>query len=369
MAGKNIQVMVVDDSALMREIICDFINQTLGMEVIATAHDGLKALELLEGLKPDVITLDIQMPRLNGLETLERILLIRPTPVLMVSALTQLGATITLDALEGGALDYVPKPDAAIGGRAAFGEELVGKIFGVAGTDVRRVMEIRTQRKQRRRKKATSEPASKSTSVESDRIVANKCIALGISTGGPPALMTLFEALHPPLPPIVIVQHMPPQFTETLALRLNSLSRLTVKEAADGDVLLPNHAYVAPGGKHTSLCRAGGRVTIRVFEDEPVCGHRPSVDVMMNAAAKIFGNRCLGVIMTGMGRDGSDGCRAIRQAGGYVLGQDESSSDVYGMNKVAFTENNVDRQFSLSEAAVAFAMTTKRLWSKTPAVV
>lgn len=191
----------------------------------------------------------------------------------------------------------------------------------------------------------------------------DKCIAIGISTGGPPALATLLERLAPPLPPIVIVQHMPAQFTLPFAARLDSLSRLTVKEAETGDLLQPNYVYVAPGGQHLEIRRHGLSGKLLVRAGNPVSGHRPSVDVMLASAAGVFGPRCLGMIMTGMGRDGADGCRALRAAGGYVLGQDETSSDVYGMNKVAMLEGNVDRQFSLDAAAGVLLQQMKRLWA------
>jgi two-component system chemotaxis response regulator CheB len=178
-----------------------------------------------------------------------------------------------------------------------------------------------------------------------------ECIAIGISTGGPPALSSILAALEPPLPPIVIVQHMPPKFTQPLAMRLDSLSKLTVHEAAEGDALLPNHVFIAPGGRHTCIARHGNAVRIRICDGEPVSGHKPSIDVMMAGVAEVFGRHALALIMTGMGHDGVEGCRAIHAAGGYVLGQDEASSDVYGMNKIAFTRGHVHRQFSLATAA------------------
>jgi len=185
-------------------------------------------------------------------------------------------------------------------------------------------------------------------------------VAIGISTGGPPALAQLFGALIPPLPPIVIVQHMPQMFTGPFANRLNSLSAIRVREAAQGDILRPNEALVAPGGKHLSLRRIGGRVEVVVADGDPVSGHKPSVDVMMRSAAQTFGKACVGVIMTGMGRDGADGCAAVRSAGGYVLGQDEATSDVYGMNKVAFVEGHVDVQTSLQNLPDAIAVQARR---------
>jgi two-component system, chemotaxis family, protein-glutamate methylesterase/glutaminase len=181
--------------------------------------------------------------------------------------------------------------------------------------------------------------------------LGDKCIAIGISTGGPPALARLLAALHPPLPPIVIVQHMPSTFTGPLAERLNGLSEIFVREATGGTPLVPNQALVAPGGKQLRVRRFGKVVWADVFDAPSVSGHKPSIDVLMTSVAEIFGRRSLGMIMTGMGRDGVAGCAAIRRAGGIVLGQDEESSDVYGMNKVALVEGHVDRQFALDNAA------------------
>jgi len=186
-------------------------------------------------------------------------------------------------------------------------------------------------------------------------------VAIGISTGGPPALAQLFSAIRPPMPPIIVVQHMPASFTKPLAWRLNTLSELTVSEAATGDVLTPNQVLIAPGGKHLKVRRVDGAVKAVITDGSVVSGHKPSVDVMMASVVEAYGSGCLGVIMTGMGRDGADGCRAIRAAGGIVIGQDEASSDVYGMNKVAFVEGNVYRQFALNDAATVIAYHVRRL--------
>ncbi len=193
--------------------------------------------------------------------------------------------------------------------------------------------------------------------------LADKCIAIGVSTGGPPALACLFESLRPPMPPIVVVQHMPPNFTKPLAWRLDSLGELSIREAANGDLLEPNHVLIAPGGKHLQVRRLDTSAKAVVRDGAPVSGHMPSADVLMKSVAESFGKNCLGVIMTGMGRDGADGCGAIRAAGGYVLGQDEASSDVYGMNKVAYVEGNVDRQFALSEAAAVLTRHVRSHWA------
>lgn len=361
MAEREIRVLVVDDSAVIRAMICDNIAATPGMRVVGTASDGRKAMQVLESAWPDVITLDVQMPNMDGLATLEAILSQRAVPVIMVSSLTKLGARITLDALERGAIDYVAKPDYGARTKAALRDELMRKIRSAAGVNVRRILEIREERKQRRTKQAREQPMPKKVSTAGTLDLADKCIALGVSTGGPPALFRLFQKLQPPVPPIVIVQHMPAKFTESLAWRLDSIAQVSVKEAADGDVLRPDHALIAPGERHLHLRRLGRQIKVVISNGKPVSGHKPSVDVMMTSAAKIFGRNCLGVIMTGMGRDGADGCRAIRAAGGYVLGQNEASSDVYGMNKVAFVEGNVDRQFALQEAAIAITQQIKRL--------
>lgn len=362
---RTIRVMVVDDSALMRHIIADQVRETPGMEVVAQAPDGRKAVEIFDSIEPDVVTLDVQMPNMDGLATLDALLAKRPVPIIMCSSLTQAGADITLEALDRGAMDYVPKPQRASEVDQAFREELVRKIRMVSGCDVPRIVRIRRERARRRAELAAKPPMpvkSKPAAGPPPSLLVDKCIAIGISTGGPPALAQLFETLQPPMPPILVVQHMPPQFTKPLSWRLNSLSALSIKEAAAGDLLEPNQVYIAPGGYHMEVRPSRGAGKIAIFDGEPVSGHKPSVDVMMRSAAQVYGSRVLGVIMTGMGRDGSDGCGAIRAAGGYVLGQDEASSDVYGMNKVAFVEGNVDRQFHLSDAAAVITHFVRRNW-------
>jgi two-component system chemotaxis response regulator CheB len=332
------------------------------MKVVGTAGDGRQALEVLDSLRPDVITLDIQMPNMDGLATLEAILARRPIPVIMVSSLTKSGANITFDALDRGAVDYLAKPDYGAKTRSALQEELPRKIRAAAGVDVRRILEIRRERKQRRADQRQQKPAPSTGTCPSRPDLADKCIAIGISTGGPPALARLFEAIRPPMPPIVVVQHMPASFTKPLAWRLDSLCELSIKEAESGDVLQPDHVLIALGGKHLQVHRLGASVKAVVREGEPVSGHMPSVDVLMQSVARTFGKDCLGVIMTGMGRDGASGCGTIRAAGGYVLGQDEATSDVYGMNKVAYVEGHVDRQFALQDAATVLARHVRSHW-------
>jgi len=362
MLKKPLRVLVVDDSPLIREMLVDALSAQPDLAVVGTAGDGIEALRLLEELKPGVLTLDLQMPRMDGLETLDRLLACRPTPVIVVSALTRRAADVTLQALDRGAMDYVAKPEGRSEMQRVFGEELPQKLRNMAGIDVRRVLQLRKSRQEREPARRNDAPGA--TAAAAERFTG--CIVLGVSTGGPPALSTLFAALAPPLPPIVVVQHMPPMFTGPFANRLNGLTGLQVKEAQTGDVLTPNVVLVAPGGKHLVLRRTAGRVEAAVQDGDPVSGHKPSVDVMMRSAAPLFGKQCLGVIMTGMGRDGSDGCRAVRSAGGFVLGQDETSSDVYGMNKVAFTEGNVDLQVSLVALADAISQHARRRCKAAP---
>lgn len=360
MSDKDIRVLVVDDSAVIRTILCDRISAAPGLCVAGKARDGRDALEKVVSLHPDVITLDLQMPGMDGLAVLDAVLEIAPIPIIMVSSLTRAGAAVTLDALDRGAVDYVAKPETKTSDRTGFEDELVAKIHSAACMDVRRMMAARKRRVAVSRA-IVERPTAKPVVTTCPEEYAERCVAIGISTGGPPALTRLLSELRPPMPPIVIVQHMPPQFTGPLAVRLDSISALSVSEATMGDVLKPNCVLLAPGGKHLEISRRGsiGKVIIR--DGDVVSGHKPSVDVMMTTAAKAFGPNCLGVIMTGMGRDGVNGCRAIRQAGGYVLGQDESSSDVYGMNKAAFVEGNVDQQMTLSDAASAIVQRVKRL--------
>lgn len=360
MASRNTRILVVDDSAVIRELMCETIENADHMEVAGTAYDGQHALTQIEELSPDLVTLDILMPRMDGLQTLDAILKREPLPVIMVSAMATRAADITLDALDRGAMDYIAKPENLAAAQGEFQAELVRKVRASAGIDIHRVLEIRAKRRQTR---ASRTAIKAPTQVVSPPLAFHdKCVAIGISTGGPPALAAMFATLRPPMPPIVIVQHMPAQFTGSFAGRLDSLSELSVKEAQTGDRLEPNHVLLAPGGLHLELQKCGNSAQVKIADGSPVSGHKPSVDIMMKSAARIFGNRCLGVIMTGMGRDGSDGCHEVRERGGYVLGQDQETSDVYGMNKIAMIEGNVDQQFPLDLAVGTITNQVRRLW-------
>ena len=344
-----IRVLVVDDSKLIREMMSDLIKSEQDLELVGAASSGAEALSRLDSFNPDIVTLDIEMPGKDGIDTLRELLQRKPLPVIMVSALTKRGADVTQAALDVGALDFATKPEGLQDYAGDFRDDLMRKIRTLAKADVQRILKIRQDQSRR----AAARSTARKLNVGDDFSYSASCIAIGISTGGPPALTTLIPELVPPLPPILIVQHMPAKFTSSLAERLNALSPLTIAEAQDGQELKVNHAYIAPGANHMSVVKAGSKAKIRISDEAPVSSHKPSVDVMMQSVAKAFKERCMGLIMTGMGRDGSDGCGAIRAAGGVVLGQDEATSDVYGMNKIAFTEGNVDKQLPLTELAEA----------------
>lgn len=348
-----IRVFVVDDSPLMRASLCDVLEADPRMRVAGHARDGEEALRRLAQLEVDVVTLDVQMPGLDGLQTLQRLLEMRAVPVVMVSAVTQRDASATLAALDLGAVDYVAKPDGVQRTRADFARDLLHKVSIAAGADVERILQVRRRRRQRPASgssgssSAAAKVAGRAAGVSAR--LERRCIVIGISTGGPPALARLFETLEPPLPPILVAQHMPEKFTGPFAARLNGLSQLEVREASNGDCVASDCVLVAPGGKHMRVVRTPKGCEVRISDDPPVSGHRPSVDVLMTSAAEAYGDHCLGVIMTGMGHDGVEGCAAVRRAGGYVLGQDQATSDVYGMNKAAYRAGHVHEQFAVGD--------------------
>ncbi|AMV39067.1 chemotaxis response regulator protein-glutamate methylesterase [Planctomyces sp. SH-PL62] len=341
-AARRVRALVVDDSALMRRLLTDVLGSSGLIEVVGVARNGREAVAQVAKLKPDVVTLDVEMPEVSGLDALPAILAVREVPVVMVSALTQEGADVTLKALELGAVDFHSKPTRnQLAELRAEGDLLVTKIVDAAHGRVFR------PRKLTSRASAESPPRPRFP-APADNVA---CVAIGISTGGPQALARIIPLLRPPSPPIVIVQHMPAQFTGVFAQRLDRTSELEVKEAADGDLVMPNRVLIAPGGRHLTLTGRSTRVRASLSSpDAPsVSGHRPSVDVLFQSVARVYEGGALGVIMTGMGRDGVDGCRAILEAGGLTLGQDEATSVVYGMNKAAFLEGAVKHQFSLDD--------------------
>lgn len=325
----KVRVLIVDDSATMRSLIGAVLRRDPEIEVIGTAGDPLEARAAIKALEPDVLTLDIEMPNMNGLEFLEKIMRLRPMPVVMVSTLTQRGADATLEALELGAFDCVGKPGEGVDVASAFGE-LAEKVKAAAKARVR--------------------PAGLGTrkGASGARFTPNgRMVAIGSSTGGVEALLTVLSRYPANCPPTVVTQHMPAAFTKSFADRLNRASAAEVSEAWDGAPLQTGKVYVAPGGA-THLEIAGStspRCVLR--EGDPVNGHRPSVDMLFHSLARVAASKAVGVILTGMGRDGAQGLKAIRDDGGHTLGQDEQSCVVYGMPKAAMDIGAVERQCSL----------------------
>jgi len=327
---KPIRVLVIDDSPTMRALISSRLRRDPGLEVVGGAGDPLEAREMIKALNPDVLTLDVEMPRMNGIEFLEKLMRLRPMPVVMVSTLTQEGAEATLQALELGAFDCVGKPAASEMAHAF--DDLADKVRAAANSRVRAAMP------------RPSEPLRASAPFRSN----GRIIAIGASTGGVEALITLLSAFPENCPPTVVTQHMPATFTKSFAARLDRLCAAHVTEAEDGDALAHGRVYIAPGGaRHLEV--GGATPSCRLREADLINGHRPSVDALFNSVAATSGARAVGVILTGMGKDGARGLAAMRAAGARTFGQDEASCVVYGMPKAAFEIGAVERQAPLTE--------------------
>ncbi|WP_374469874.1 chemotaxis response regulator protein-glutamate methylesterase [Phenylobacterium sp.] len=326
-----IRVLIVDDSATMRSLIAATLRRDPEIEVVGQAGDPLEAREAIKALNPDVITLDVEMPNMNGLDFLEKIMRLRPMPVVMVSTLTVRGAEATLEALSLGAIDCVAKP--STGGADSF-DDLAAKVKAAARARVRPTPTPA----------ATAKPPERLEHAPDGRV-----IAIGSSTGGVEALITILTRFPANCPPTVITQHMPGTFTKSFAERLDRLCAPQCEEARDGAPLESGRIYLAPGGDHHLEVTEGNRC--RVQPGERVNGHRPSVDVLFNSMARVYGRKGVGVILTGMGRDGAQGLLAMRQAGARTLGQDEATSVVYGMPKAAFDIGAVERQAPLDRLA------------------
>ncbi|MBC7668801.1 protein-glutamate methylesterase/protein-glutamine glutaminase [Caulobacter sp. DWR2-3-1b2] len=325
----KIRVLVVDDSATMRGLITAALNRDPDIEVVGAAGDPFEARGMIKALNPDVVTLDIEMPNMNGIEFLEKIMRLRPMPVVMVSSLTQAGAEMTLRALELGAVDCVAKPTLATNTADALNEVAV-KVKAAARASVR------------------TKPDDKPAVRRKDYVPSGDIVAIGSSTGGVEALLSILSLFPETCPPTVITQHMPATFTASFAARLDRASGAKVAEAVDGALLEPGKVYVAPGGAtHLEVVRSAG-LRCRLTQGDPVTGHRPSVDVLFNSVAQAVGEKAVGAILTGMGRDGAQGLLTMRKAGARTLGQDEQSCVVYGMPRTAFELGSVEKQVSLS---------------------
>ena len=340
---KKIRVVVVDDSALVRGLIAEIINRQVDMECVGVASDPIAAREMIRNLNPDVITLDVEMPRMDGIEFLRRLMRLRPIPVVMISTLTDRGAEVTVSALELGAVDFVLKPRIGVAsGLSKLSSEIVEKLRIAASSCPKR----------------SGTPVGKLVISESEikvlgALSTKKVVFIGASTGGTEAIKEILTKLPSVFPPIVIVQHMPPGFTASFAARLNGLCQITVQEAMDGERLLPGNAYIAPGGKQFRLDRSGLNYVAVVEEGVLVNRHKPSVDVLFQSGAKIVGSNALAILLTGMGNDGAKAMRGMKDAGSYNFVQNEASSVVFGMPREAIALGAAHEVLAVADIAAA----------------
>ncbi len=346
----KIRVVVVDDSALVRSLLTEIINRQPDMQCVGAASDPLVAREMIRELNPDVITLDVEMPRMDGLEFLSRLMRLRPMPVVMVSTLTEQGAEITLRALEMGAVDFVAKPRIGVtSGLNELSGDIVEKIRVAANAHVRRLAGTGSPQ---------VAPQAQGTAPEAPRaplprMSTEKVICIGASTGGTEAIREVLVPMPADAPAIVITQHMPPGFTTSFATRLNTLCKIRVQEAVHGQRILPGHAYIAPGGRHLRIDRSGSNYVAVIEDSEPVNRHRPSVEVLFRSAARVIGPNAVGIMLTGMGADGAQAMREMKDAGSYNYVQDEASCVVFGMPRMAIQAGAAHEILPLGQIAPA----------------
>jgi two-component system chemotaxis response regulator CheB len=332
-----IKVLIVDDSALIRELLSEMLRGERDFEVVGTAPDPLVAREKIKALNPDVITLDIEMPRMDGLSFLERLMALRPMPVVVVSSLTQKGTDAALQALELGAVEVVGKPITDLRtAMPALRAELVGKLRAAANS----------------RPRGRQPPAAaRQLAVDASLSSETRIVAVGASTGGVEALQRLLSGLPADAPAILVTQHMPPGFTASFAQRLDGVCRMTVCEAQDGQRVLRGHVYIANGRHHLELARSGAQYLCRLTNGPRVSGHMPSVDVLFDSVAAAAGPNATGIILTGMGRDGAAGLLAMRRAGARTYGESEASCLIYGMSKAAKEMDAVEAEMDIAHLA------------------
>ena len=329
----KIKVLVIDDSALIRSLLTEIINSQTDMEVVGAAPDPLVARDMIKQLNPDVLTLDVEMPKMDGLEFLERLMRLRPMPVVMVSTLTERGSEITLRALELGAIDFVTKPKMSIvDGMHEYTNLIADKIRAAVHA---RIIALPRQ-------STVVKDPDLPAMMRNPLLSSEKLLIIGASTGGTEAIKAFLLQMPSDCPGILITQHMPAGFTKSFANRLDSLCQISVKEAEGGERILPGHAYIAPGDKHLLLVRSGANYVTQLSDEAPVNRHKPSVDVLFASAAVAAGKNAVGVILTGMGKDGAVGMKQMKNAGAYNFAQNEESCVVYGMPKEAVAHGGVD---------------------------
>ncbi|MDH8676608.1 chemotaxis response regulator protein-glutamate methylesterase [Fusibacter bizertensis] len=346
----KIRVLVVDDSAFMRKVIADMISSDAGMEVVGTAKNGEEALQMIVSLKPAVVTMDVEMPKMDGLTALKQIMEVSPMPVIMLSSLTTNGAVETLKALDYGAFDFITKPTSLIKvSTPEVREELLSKIRIASRTKISKPSMVM---RQTRPTPVVQKSEQSRTKNIGSRTKFKKLIAIGTSTGGPRALQDVIPYIPRDIDAgILIVQHMPPGFTKSLAERLDGMSQIQVKEAEDGDIICAGVAYLAPGDSHIKVTKQAGQFVIKLDNGDRVSGHKPSVDAMMYSIAELNDRDVIGVIMTGMGADGADGLVKVKANRGYIIAQDEESCVVFGMPKSTIKLGVVDKVVSLNNIA------------------
>ncbi|MGH8227937.1 MAG: protein-glutamate methylesterase/protein-glutamine glutaminase [Steroidobacteraceae bacterium] len=342
---RRIRVLIVDDSALVRQMLTDMLGRDPAIEVVGVAADAHIAREKIKQLNPDVLTLDVEMPKMDGLTFLRNLMRLRPMPVVMVSSLAEHGADVTLDALALGAVDYLPKPKIDIAATLGdYSEELIEKVKTAASASVRTL--------DTRRAAPLALPATLRSGPTHLR-TTDRIIAIGASTGGTEAIKEVLTGLPPDAPGIVIAQHIPKAFSTPFARRMNDCCRMTVYEAEDGQQVMTGHAYIAPGDRHLRVERSGARYICRLDDDEPVNRHKPSVDVLFRSVAQSAGRNAVGVILTGMGKDGARGLLEMRESGSRTLAQDEATSVVWGMPGEAVAIGAIERVIPLTRIASA----------------
>ena len=347
MANRKLKVLVVDDSAMIRKVLKKIINQERDMECVGVAPDPWIAREMIKEFNPDVLTLDVEMPKMDGLDFLERLMRLRPMPVLMVSTLTELGSDVTFRALELGAVDFISKPKLDIErGLEDYADMITSMIRTAAGANIRA---HKTATNSSPLKKYTAD--SVLPSVSGRFASTEKLIVIGASTGGTEAIKKILTQLPADAPGILVTQHMPENFTRSFAKRLDTLCKISVKEAEDNERILPGHAYIAPGNYHLSVKRSGANYMTKLDQGELVNRHRPSVDVLFKSAAKVAGTNALGVILTGMGKDGVQGMAEMKATGSYTIAQDEKSCVIFGMPKEAILAGAVSEILPLKDIA------------------
>ncbi len=339
----KIKVLIIDDSAVVRSILSEALKKDPGIEVVGTATDPYVARDKIAKLHPDVLTLDVEMPRMDGITFLRKLMAARPMPVVMVSSLTQSGAETTLAAMEAGALEIVAKPrlDSSIGGVAEITTEVVDKVKAAAKAKMS-VYTAQIKAHMKSLPKALDSAMIKTT---------EKVVAIGASTGGTEALKDVLTRMPVNSPGIMVVQHMPPGFTKAFAERLDNLCQMQVAEAKDGDSVIPGRVLLSPGGNHMVLRRSGARYYVNVKNGPLVMHHRPSVEVLFNSVAKMAGANSVGVMLTGMGGDGASGMKAMKDSGAFNIAQDEASCVVFGMPKEAIKIGAVDKVVPLSKVS------------------